>query len=184
MQIIRYFRITVVCQVKPSLLEVCSFLLSKCCIGSERMSGGASRVLHFASGLPKMPCFGNSFYLGRVSIALFSFFCCPPFWTFQQFSIFAIRCFYDYVVYVSGPEAGVPGRKGRISVIIYQCQPHNDSPCSPLLMRIITLARTDWSIKDGGKWFIIAHGKGLWRPRDASHREQTSIQRLFHVVST
>lgn len=53
------------------------------------------------------------------------------------------RCFYGYLVYVGGSDVGVPERKGSSWVIIYQCHPHNDSLCSLLLMRIITLAQSD-----------------------------------------
>lgn len=31
----------------------------------------------------------------------------------------------------AGQRRGSLGEKGRIWLIIYQCQPHNDSPCSP-----------------------------------------------------
>lgn len=70
----------------------------------------------------------------------------------QQFSHFAIRCFYGYVVQAAGPcervRGGGPWEKcaafgwsfinvNRIMIL----------PAVPLLMRIITLAQSDWSIK-------------------------------------
>lgn len=53
------------------------------------------------------------------------------------------RCFYDYIVCVGGSDVGGCPREGRSWAIIYQCHPHNDSLCSLLLMRIITLAQSD-----------------------------------------
>lgn len=50
-------------------------------------------------------------------------------------------------LHVGGSDLGVPPRKGSSWAIIYQCHPHNDSHCSLLLMRIITLAQSDWSMQ-------------------------------------
>lgn len=65
----------------------------------------------------------------------------------------------------AGQRRGSLGEKGRIWLIIYQCQPHNDSPCSPPIDEDNYIS-SEWLInKAQGKWFIIAPPKSLFSER-------------------
>lgn len=93
--------------------------------------------------------------------------CCPPFFPFKHFSSFLSSCHkvFLWLRYVglceAGQRRGSLGEKDRIWLIIYQCQPHNDSPCSPPIDEDNYIS-SEWLInKAQGKWFIIAPPKRL-----------------------
>lgn len=102
-------------------------------------------------------------FVGVICARALPFF--PPFETFQQFFFF-----FGHKVFLWRRSAGLRERvrgggpwekKGRIWLIIYQCQPHNDSPCSPPIDEDNYIS-SEWLInKAEGKWFIIAPPKGF-----------------------
>lgn len=71
----------------------------------------------------------------------------------------------------AGQRRGSLGeKKGRIWLIIYQCQPHNDSPRSPPIDEDNYIS-SEWLInKAQGKWFIIAPPKRLFFEREGGRR--------------